>query len=278
MKKTVLILKAPGDGETVVDAIALRWSAAGHRVLTHHGPRGLPAADVVVLHLNRTRVPAAYRRALRSYPVVVNGRAVDISKPLYCEHAVSRTDDYDGPVIIKTKLNFGGGAEHNRIWLPLRVLSLRVLGRAWRTRAVLDPLDYPILDRKSDVPKGVWANPRLLVERFLPEREGELFFLRYWLFLGDQGWACRFGSRKPVVKFPTRVTPEERVPVPDELVELRRRLGVDYGRIDYVEHDGRPVVFDVNKTLGASGEMSEWDDELDILARGMESFLSPAVA
>src|SRR4051794_35216075 len=172
MKKTVLILKAPGDGETVIDAIALRWSAAGHRVLTHHGPRGLPAADAVVVHLNRTRVPAAYRRALRSYPVVVNGRAVAISKPLYCEHAVSRTDDYAGPVIIKTKLNFGGGAEHNRIWLPLRVLWLRVLGRTWRTRAVLDPLDCPILDRKSDVTKGVWASPRLIVESFLREREG----------------------------------------------------------------------------------------------------------
>ena len=34
---------------------------------------------------------------------------------------------------------------------------------------------------------------------------------------------------------------------------LRQELGFDYGKFDYVVHDGRPVLLDANKTTGAAG-------------------------
>ena len=143
----------------------------------------------------------------------------------------------------------------------------------WRCRRTLDPLNYPILERKEDVPAGVWENENLMVERFVPEREGDLFYIRYWIFLGNQGWARRFGSRRPVAKFGTRVTDEETVSVPRELIELRDCMGLDYGRFDYVQHGNRVMVFDVNKTLGAGNNVDDFADELDELATGINVFL-----
>lgn len=270
--KTILILKGPGETEMLVDVLALRWTRWGHRVTTHHGASGVPDADVVVLHVDSTRVPARYPHALREHPAVVNRHALDISKLRYSQLGVRRDDDYAGPVIVKTTRNFGGEPEHLR-----RGPLARLRPRGWRWIDTLDPLEYPLFDSKDHVPAGVWTNRNLLVERFVPEREEELYFVRYWLFFGDQGWACRFGSEKAIAKFHTRVTDEQPVEVPGDLIALRRRLGVDYGRIDYVEHDGRPLVFDVNKTLGGGGDLSQWADQIDTMASGIDAFLASPV-
>ena len=37
-----------------------------------------------------------------------------------------------------------------------------------------------------------------------------------------------------------------------EVLEIRRTLGFDYGKFDYVLHDGRVVLLDINKTPGES--------------------------
>ena len=37
------------------------------------------------------------------------------------------------------------------------------------------------------------------------------------------------------------------------LEEWRRRLHLDYGKMDYVMHEGCPVLLDANKTVGAGG-------------------------
>jgi hypothetical protein len=34
-------------------------------------------------------------------------------------------------------------------------------------------------------------------------------------------------------------------------VQARKRLNFDYGKFDYVVHDGQPVLLDANKTTGA---------------------------
>jgi hypothetical protein len=276
--KTILILKGPNEKEMVIDAIALRWIRAGHRVITHHGTEDLPEADVVVLHVDTTRVPDEYRRGIRAYPVVVNRGAVDVSKTRYGGHFLTEPDDDAGAVIVKTTANYGGGPDdrYHRNRSRMRRLRRRLVGKGtktWERRSRLNPLDYPIFDSSREVPAGVWKNRNLLVQRFLPEMEGELFFIRYWMFFGDQGWARRFGSRTPIAKFHTRVTDEECIPVPDELVEIRDRLRVDYGRFDYVLHEGKPVVFDVNKTLSAGGDLDQFADDLDRLATGINGFL-----
>jgi D-alanine-D-alanine ligase-like ATP-grasp enzyme len=49
------------------------------------------------------------------------------------------------------------------------------------------------------------------------------------------------------VRGATATDPREEEP-PAELLALRRELGLEYGRIDYVIVDGRVVIYDVNKT------------------------------
>ena len=35
-----------------------------------------------------------------------------------------------------------------------------------------------------------------------------------------------------------------------EIVELRKKMKFDYGKFDYVIHDGKVVLLDINKTIG----------------------------
>ena len=61
----------------------------------------------------------------------------------------------------------------------------------------------------------------------------------------------RIYSTNPVVAEGTIVDWEPIDPHPD-MLKVRQRLGVDYGKIDYCMHDGVPVLLDVNKTIGMS--------------------------
>ena len=59
-----------------------------------------------------------------------------------------------------------------------------------------------------------------------------------------------------------------------EILAWRERLGLDYGKLDYVELDGRAVLFDVNKTTGTV--RAERSEDLQASRRhraaGIESF------
>lgn len=269
--KRILIL---GDllnwrGRYIVDALAARWRAAGHRVEKRYTTRHLPDADVVFLHIDSTVVPDRYVDCLKDCPVVINRQVRDISKRRLSEQLLGPDDDYAGPVIVKTNANCGGIPETPR----LRYLRDRYRkGIDWRHVAVLNADRYPIFAGKAEVPAAAWANPALVVERFLPEQADGLYYLRYWIFLGERGWAGRFGSRDPVVKFGKMATADQPVPVPDELKTWRRRLGFDYGRFDYVERDGRVILFDANKTVGGGHRMDEYRQRLDTLAAGIDDF------
>ncbi len=274
--QTILILKGLHDPRQLIDAIAQRWAGNGYRVLTHYGSENLPKADIVLLHVDMTEIPLFYAERLKAYPLVLNRNVLDISKSAFSELLVTRNDTYGGPVIVKTDANCGGKPEtrirrRSRTFRWPKLLFCRA-GSNWVKTGHLNPYEYPIYDNKTLVPLEVWENPKLIVERFLPEKEDDLYYIRYYMFLGDQGWAARFGSKNPIVKFSSRVTQEERVSVPDELIALRKRLGFDYGRFDYVERDGLPIVFDINKTVGGYNSCAEYATELDILAQGISYF------
>jgi hypothetical protein len=279
----ILVLKAPADSKfAVVDEMVRRWAEAGHSVVTRYGLSDLPEADVLFVHVDTTCTPPEYRDVFGRYKVVINRNALSIDKTLYSGAMLARSDDFEGPVIVKTRANFGGeGDERYRVGQFLRSRPLVRLHHRlsalfepeWRHRRTLSPNGYPIFDSKGDVPDAIWQNKHLMVERFCPESEGELYFVRYWVFFGERGWARRFGSRKAIVKFSNRVTDEESVAVPRELIELRQRLGLDYGRIDFVQHDGVVTVFDVNKTLGFGRNTIGFAVELDYLAAEIENFI-----
>ncbi len=99
--------------------------------------------------------------------------------------------EVDGPLIVKTELNHGGRPEADnrdasrwkrRIRRMLRHTSLR----------------YRFAPRARC--RAVWSNPSLVVERFMPEREGAAYAIRWCLFLGDRATSFRLVPDNPVVR------------------------------------------------------------------------------
>ncbi|HON59377.1 MAG TPA: hypothetical protein PLT45_07570 [Smithella sp.] len=285
--KTILLLKEDQGKSYIVDVMAEQWAASGHRVLCHAGTRHPPAADIVFLHVNKTVVPPAYADCVLKYPAAINGKALNISRPLYSTARLEKGDSYEGPVIVKTVNNYGGIPERRSVsfMLPLiNRLIRRDASRAWRQVATswrrvdsLNPLEYPVFDSMHKVPPDVWENKHLMVEKFLPEKEGDVFFVRYWQFFGDKNMTGRYGAKHPIVKFHRRVTEVRPVEIPEELADWRKKLHLDYGRFDYVMHEGRPVVLDANKTpgFGARSQLSasERREKFADFSAGIEFYL-----
>jgi hypothetical protein len=168
---------------------------------------------------------------------------LDISKRTFSQQIVQPGDDWDGPVMVKTDANFRGKPE------------LVIAQRAARAGVPLDGpptkglREYPVFASLRKVPEHVWRQPHLIVEKFLPERdERGRFCLRVWSCLGDRDRSVRWRGPEPMVKAPGTVEREEGLPVPEELRAWRRRLGVDFGKLDFVLYEGRWVLLDVNKT------------------------------
>jgi len=113
-----------------------------------------------------------------------------------------------------------------------------------------------LFDRAGDVPDHVWRDPQLVVEKFMPERDPRGFALRTWCFMGKRETCSRCISADPVVKG-SSIIARELVDVPDELRGMRTRLGFDYGKFDFVLHDGRTVLFDANFTPTVPENLTE---------------------
>lgn len=234
-----------------------RWRARGIVVHVHRGLRRIPAHDIVLPHIDLTVVPAAYARWIAEADSVINRAVLDLSKRIVSKNLLAERDAWSGPVIVKTDRNHGG--------LPERRLSRlrRVLPRPLRRRMAsprrtrrslagakwMGAKDYAIFPHLAAVPAGVFRNRALVVERFLPEVDGERFALRSWSFLGDAGFCARRLSLSPVVR-PDEAGPPTACPVPDVLREERVRLGLDYGKLDFVCVEGEVVLLDASRTPG----------------------------
>jgi hypothetical protein len=64
------------------------------------------------------------------------------------------------------------------------------------------------------------------------------------------------------------------VPVPDFLRAERERLGFDYGKFDFVIHDGQAVLLDANKTPGPPPSSPDAMERNARLAGGIEMMLA----
>ena len=93
-------------------------------------------------------------------------------------------------------------------------------------------------------------------ERFVPEIEDGVNHVRNFEFLGDAYTSVRLASKGAVVTTATELH-WERVEAPPELFELRRRLALDYGKLDYVLDGSNVVLLDVNKTMGATAASTD---------------------
>jgi len=240
------------DANFLVRGLIPRWEQMGIRVDVLHGIGTETQAEAILLHVDLTIIPEPYLEFARRYPLVVNGSATDISKKLVSRDILSRDSKFQGPVIVKTNLNSGGGPERRLFSLRNRVLgrfteaASRRLPWTWTGR--VNPSKYPILESVGSVPGAVWINRKLVVERFLPEREDDLFCLRQWVFLGDRDMHIRSFSNSPIVKAGTIDRYEELGEVPEGLRAMRERLGFDFGKFDYGIVDDRVVLYDANRT------------------------------
>jgi len=223
----------------------------------------------------------------------------DIRKSTFSAIRLHPGDDWPGPVIVKTDCNYGGqperlaarraGEESPRptgaaLWKArLRYALPRALReRIWHPLSdadCLSPHAYPIFASLREVPRSAFDNPHLIVERFVPERDGERYCIRNYVFLGTAGIAYRRFSDHPLAKGRDAGEREE-VQIPDELLDARRRLGFDYGRFDYVMREGRPILLDVNTTPTWLGTVRSPQQQAytEILAGGLRGLIAKCVA
>jgi hypothetical protein len=243
----------------LIHALSKAWQDRGLQVSCQYGIQEHPDADLLIPQIDLTQTPPEYVGYISSYSNVANRNVVDISKRRISKHLLCRDEDYHGSVIVKTDNNIGGLPECTRNELRHLLLS-RLLERmvpfaefafrqhlAWR-RVLRKYLVYNSL---AEVPPGVFKNQALVVERFLPEREGARYFMRHYVFLGDHTRSIRVAGSTPILKSSNSVLVDEGFPVPDQVVRLRKQIGVDYGKIDYTIHNGEVVILDVNRTPGA---------------------------
>lgn len=260
--------------------IADLWRAWGVEVVVARGTSELVDADVVVNHVNLTVVPDAYLRAMAGYAVAINGRVADISKRRISRNLLRRGDAWDGRVIVKTDRNCGGMPERRYllggVGRYLRDLRLRMSRRPWRVRRSIRSDRYPVFESIAAVPADVWGNPAFVVERFLPERDGDDYVLRTYTFFGTCHLARRSFASVPVVKAGGTTRVEYVDPHPD-VIAFARETGLDRGKLDYVVRDGRAVVLDVNKTntLGRAMTPERRRETCERLAPGLRCFWPP---
>ncbi|HEY9156287.1 MAG TPA: hypothetical protein VIM69_14235 [Opitutaceae bacterium] len=263
------------------------WEARGIKVVVVRNEASYQPADIAFLHADLTVVSESCLALCRRYPHVVNGGSINIHKRYFSDLLVTPQTDWKGPVIVKTVWNCGGWREF-REWLEKTLLGrfLQHFGgfetyhnfrarqeakRPWRDKRLLPYGQYPIFASRAEIPDGVWQNENMVVEKFISEKEGNEYYCRHWVFLGDREVTFRSYSLDPVVKLNGRLEQTNDL-VPHDLREIRQSLGFDYGKFDYCVVNGKTVLYDVNRTPAAAVEARyEW--AIPRLERGLDIFL-----
>lgn len=255
-------------GQTLLGCLVEVWRRAGiHAAI---GPFRRLDATMGIMHVDRTIVAPEHVPEVRAGQRLWNAAVLDISKRRVSSQLVVPGDGYEGPVILKTDNNSFGGTELalRSSFALCRIRRRLVPWLGWRWARELPRSTYPVLDRRGSVPGWVWQRQDLVVERFRPERVGDEFALRYWLFAGDRDCVIRLVGAEPVLKFKNARRWELLEGVPDELRAIRQRFGLDFGKLDYVMVDGQPVLLDVNKTPIVPAALRELPEVLR-LAEGL---------
>ena len=238
--------------------IAKYWQQSGHEVIPVFGTRKFIDADIALLHVDLSLIPQEYVDLANRYPLCLNKKALDIRKSSISQQLLKHGDDYDGPVIIKSNENAAGIPERiNGGWRTRPGIGCeRFLHRVGAQPTIRKQADYRILDSLSLVPREVFDRTDLVVEKFLPERIAEFFCTRTYLFLGD-GEACQLNyARSPIVMWSNTIRTES-CPIHPQAAQWRRELGFDYGKFDYVIHQGKAILLDTNKTTGSGGSVGD---------------------
>ena len=241
---------------------AEHWKQWGVRVRILHGINEPPNADLLIPQIDLSVMPQAYRDYVEAHPRVVNRGLYDIRRVRFSQNLVARDDAYEGPVVVKTNANFGGLPEHrsmSRAQLPKRVpyqlrhLFRRVSKKLANGRAKLaytdfmEPRDYRVFPAKAEIPDSVFDNEALVVEKFRPEQQGEVYVSRNYAFFGSAGIAVWEKSKNPLIRGEHKIL-LELIPQDDKILDAQKSIGMEFGKLDYGLVDGEVVLFDVNPT------------------------------
>ena len=234
----------------LITYLADLWQNEGNKVIFLFGLKKFEPADLIIVHVDLSIVPDEYLEFAKQYPIVLNGKIKDIRKSTFSKNLVGLDDPYEGKVIVKSDLNYAGRPEQ-RLQPPRfsRILSKSLFGWFKPKPYFNSSLDYQIFDHPRLVPRAYFENPRLVVEKFLPEWENGVYFSRNFYFLGGRTHCFRLASKHPIVKARTCIRVEQAEPHP-ELIMYRKALKFDYGHFDYAIHQGNVVLHDINKTTG----------------------------
>lgn len=268
----------PKSNRHVIWALCDLWKKSGIEIEVLKGIEKHPGADLLIPHVDLTFMPEAYANFFSHYPRVLNRNLRDISKRVISRNLVSRGDACDGPVIVKTNLNCGGAPETTMARLRGDAKKARSFFDIFKSgeRKKIDRIEsgqYEIFNSLKNVPEAVFTNDSLVVERFLPEYENGHYHVRIYLFIGSCGYCARLGSTEPFVKQKTIVTRAE-VLIPDEITKIRRELDIDFGKMDFVIHEGRVVLLDVNWAPGIIKPPEKMKTSALKLAPGIEAFFN----
>ena len=267
--------RTEAESEYVIGPLAELWQQQGHEVKFLSGCRDSWAADVAILHVDLSVVPASYVRFARSYPAVLNDRIVDIRKSRISTNLVEAACGYQGPVIVKSDLNSAG--------IPEEKFRRRSQSSSAQHPSEIRPPEQPLEFVKrymvyasvKDIPHEVLTRPGIVIERFRPEVDGEWFIKRECFVLGDRAISYRMRDKQPIVEGGVAFEWIENAP---EVLAAIRAVGLDYGVVDYTEHEGEVVILDINKTVGVGrlrleAERNDYDRVLRYLGPGIDSFI-----
>lgn len=262
-----------------VHYLAEFWRQAGHRVAYLFGTRRHVPADVLLLHVDLSIVPRTYVRFSERYPIVLNRYLIDIRKSRISNSLIHPDDVWEGPVIVKSDLNYGGKPERDKKRAAERFLW-RVAERTCRRFRIPishpKPLNYTVFSSYAEVPKSLVNKRGIVIEKFTPEIDDGLYRIRIHQVLGDRWTSTRLASREPIVKAHNNLLSEEVEPHPI-VDKWRQDLRVDYGKLDYVVVDGEAILLDVNKTIGTLARDDASGSVLSMrrhLAEGIGIYLS----
>lgn len=225
-------------------------------------------ADAAILHVDASRVPADLLAYAATFPVCLNLGAADITKRAISGALLARGEAWPGPVISKSNLNCGGVPE----LVYNHEATLRGEPEPFPGLSAVQA--YTVHGSPAEVPAAAWEDPDLVLERFIPEPDPDGYALRFWVFCGEREHCNRYVSPEPFVKG-SNVIRREPVPVPEELRARRRELGFDFGKFDFVLHEGRAVLLDANKTPSQPPDLSgDARSRIANLADGFEALLT----
>lgn len=261
----------------LISHLAMAWHEQGQKITI--GPAKQLDGDIGILHMDRTWISDAWLPDNPQRRPLLNGSLLNISKRRVSSNLLERDSRHTGPVIIKTDANYFGWPERSSTSSRTMLRFYRKLMQkniSWKLTRQFLPGSYPVLESIDRIPAWVWRREDLVVEKFLPEMEGNEFALRIWIFFGNKEYGVRMFSRNPVVKA-SGITRHEYIHnVPDSIRKVRNQLGIDFGKFDYVMVNGEAVLLDVNKTptvAAPNPQNTDRSPNITLLASGLMEFL-----